>query len=191
VHSILLGPAPPHRRVRVLNFFTTPFDNTTGAKKTCRNDDQRRLGGTLAPRRFGPLSVPGSVWGALWRGARDRCPACGAAQLFAKFLKPIERCSTCGEDWTRHNADDLPPYIVILVIGHVVVSGMTSVEVAFHPPMWGQLAIWIPATIALAIGLMQPAKGGVIALQWWHRMGSFQHRPIPEPRQTPSPEVSC
>jgi hypothetical protein len=33
-------------------------------------------------------------------------------------------------------ADDFPPYIVILVLGHVVVTGMATLEANFHPPMW-------------------------------------------------------
>lgn len=78
-------------------------------------------------------SDPKNVWDALWRGLSNRCPACGGAALFTSFLKPMEQCHVCQEDWTRHNADDFPPYIVILVIGHVVVTGITLVEVAFHP----------------------------------------------------------
>ncbi|AUW60591.1 hypothetical protein C1T17_20485 (plasmid) [Sphingobium sp. SCG-1] len=156
--------------------FTSPFDR--------QPDSATRRPLTGVPRRprlarvksFEPPSDPATIWSALWRGARNQCPACGGAALFASFLKPVAQCSACQEDWTLHNADDFPPYIVILVIGHVVVTGMTSVEVAFHPPMWVQLAIWMLTIIALAVGLIQPVKGGVIAFQWWHRMGGFEHR---------------
>lgn len=141
-------------------------------------------------REFESPSDPATIWAALWRGVRNRCPACGGAALFASFLKPVERCRVCQEDWTRHNADDFPPYIVILVIGHVVVTGMTSVEVVFHPAMWIQLSIWMPIVVALATGLIQPAKGGVIAFQWWHRMGAFHNRRSTVVADTAIPDAS-
>ena len=164
--------------------FMTPFD---------RRSDQRaelKAKGVLRKRQARIVdsrcaSDPPTVWSALWRGGRNRCPACGTSALFGRFLKPVEQCLVCKEDWTRHNADDFPPYIVILVIGHVVVTGMTSVEATFHPPMWIQLAIWLPMVVALAVGLIQPVKGGVIALQWWHRMGQFHDR-----RSTVAPKVA-
>ena len=156
--------------------FVSPFD-----WKPSEQTDERVVASSrpARPAQFSgvrPPSDPETIWSALRRGALNRCPACGAAKLFASFLKPVEQCRVCQEDWTRHNADDFPPYIVILLLGHVVVTGMTSVEVAFHPVMWVQLAIWIPATIALAVGSIQPVKGGVIALQWWYRLGDFQKR---------------
>lgn len=146
---------------------------------------RQRSGRMPPPQSVRRSSASDTVWHALWRGARGRCPACDAAPLFPTFLKPVELCSACGEDWTRHNADDLPPYIVILVIGHVVVTGMTLVGVTAYPPMWVQLTIWLSMIVALAVGLIQPVKGGVIAFQWWHRMGGFEHRRTLEQRQAP------
>ncbi|QNA83750.1 DUF983 domain-containing protein [Sphingomonas sp. So64.6b] len=132
---------------------------------------------TLLPtRRLGPFLAPRTIWIALWRGCRDRCPACDGARLFGKFLKPLDRCPACGQDWTHHVADDFPPYLVILVTGHIVVTGMTLLEAAFHPPSWVHIALWVPLVILLSIGLIQPAKGGVIAYQWWHGMGGFGAR---------------
>lgn len=168
--------------------FTTPFD-----RKPDDDGDWKIVGAPRPARRarvrhFNPPSDPATVWSALARGARNLCPACGGAALFASFLKPVERCRVCEEDWTRHNADDFPPYIVILVVGHVVVTGMISVEVAFHPAMWVQLAIWLPTVIGLAIGLIQPVKGAVIALQWWHRMGGFHNR---RPSLTSEAKFGC
>lgn len=36
------------------------------------------------------------------------------------------------------------------------------------------LAIVLPLAIALMIGLLQPAKGGIISLQWWLGMHGFK-----------------
>jgi uncharacterized protein (DUF983 family) len=153
----------------------TPFDRLSDqrAERKVKGVSRKRQARIVDSRC---ASDPPTVWAALLRGACNSCPACGASGLFGSFLKPVEQCHVCKEDWTRHNADDFPPYIVILVIGHVIVTGMTTVEAGFHPPMWIQLAIWMPMVIALAVGLLQPVKGGVIALQWWHRMGRFHDR---------------
>lgn len=35
------------------------------------------------------------------------------------------------------------------------------------------MAITMPVAILLMIGLLQPAKGGIIALQWWLGMHGF------------------
>ncbi|MFA5963789.1 MAG: DUF983 domain-containing protein [Sphingomonas sp.] len=170
----------------------SPFDHLLQRQTPTSS---RRLRNLLPTRRFGPLLAPRTIWIALWRGCRDRCPACNGARLFDKFLKPLDHCPACGQDWTHHNADDFPPYIVILVTGHVVVTGMALVETTFHPPSWVHIALWIPLIIVLTIGLIQPAKGGVIAYQWWHGMGGFGERqplnpPEPAPKaSTPLPAV--
>ena len=57
------------------------------------------------------------------RGLLGRCPACGEGRLFASFLKPVDACSVCGEEMHHHRADDLPPYLVITIVGHLVLGG--------------------------------------------------------------------
>ena len=63
------------------------------------------------------------VWTALKRGFRCRCPRCGEGKLFRAFLKVDDHCSVCGLDFTPHRADDLPAYLVIVIVGHIVVPG--------------------------------------------------------------------
>ena len=60
---------------------------------------------------------------ALKRGFLQRCPACGRGRLFGRFLKVADRCRACGTEFHHHRADDFPPYIVMLIVGHVVVYG--------------------------------------------------------------------
>jgi uncharacterized protein (DUF983 family) len=38
---------------------------------------------------------------------------------------------------------------------------------------WVHLAIWVPLTIILSIGLLQPVKGAIIGLQWANYMHGF------------------
>jgi len=98
--------------------------------------------------------------------------------MFGKFLKVRDCCEVCGEDLFHHRADDFPPYLVIVIVGHVIVSLILLTEINFAPPMWVQGAIWIPMTIILALVLLQPVKGLVVALQWSLRMHGFENREL-------------
>jgi len=111
---------------------------------------------------------------ALRRGFSMRCPNCGQASLFGRFLKVVDDCPACGEEYSHHRADDFPPYLVILVLGHLAVPIALAVEVAFAPPMWLQYLIWIPFVAIGAIALLQPTKGAVVALQWHTGMHGFE-----------------
>lgn len=107
------------------------------------------------------------------RGLKSRCPNCGEGHLFTSFAKSVDACALCGEDIHHHRADDLPAYLNIFVVGHIVVAGFLMVERVTDWSGWLHLAIWVPITLALAFALMQPVKGAVIGLQWANRMHGF------------------
>lgn len=88
--------------------------------------------------------------------------------MFRSFLQPEGACAICGLNWRSRTADDFPPYLVILLTGHIVAPGMIWMEISWHPAAWIQTAIWLPIVAALAVGLIQPVKGAVMAFQWWH-----------------------
>ena len=113
------------------------------------------------------------VWTAMKRGLRCRCPNCGEGKLFRAFLKTNDRCSACGQDFTHHRADDLPAYLVIVIVGHIVVPMALSIETNFAPPVLLQLAIYLPITLIASLALLQPVKGAVVGLQWAFRMHGF------------------
>jgi uncharacterized protein (DUF983 family) len=117
------------------------------------------------------------VWAALKRGFRGRCPRCGQGRLFRAFLKTADNCSVCGLDFTPHRADDLPAYLVIVIVGHIVVPMVLLIETNFAPPVWLQLAIYLPVTLLASLSLLQPVKGGVVGLQWALRMHGFDDNP--------------
>lgn len=110
---------------------------------------------------------------ALQRGSLSRCPNCGEGRLFRKFLKVDDTCATCGEAYHHHRADDLPAYIVMSIVGHVVVSGLMIAEAMYAPAFWIHAAMWFPLTTAMSLGLLQPVKGFVVALQWKLGMHGF------------------
>jgi len=125
-----------------------------------------------------------SLTTALKRGFRGRCPHCGEGRIFRAYLKVRDRCDACGEELFHHRADDFPAYLVIVIVGHIVVPMILFVEVAYAPAYWVEMAIWMPVTIGLSLGLLQPVKGAVVALQWSLRMHGFEHRKVLLPAPT-------
>lgn len=123
---------------------------------------------------------------AVARGVQGRCPHCGRGKLFRGFLKPVDRCEACGEELHHQRADDLPPYIVITIVGHVIVGGLLLAERYGDWPMALHMALWPSLTVILSLMLMQPVKGGVIGLQWALRMHGFSGEPdLPERQPLP------
>lgn len=117
---------------------------------------------------------------AVRRGLYGTCPACGTGKLFKSYLKSVDHCAVCNEDISHHRADDLPAYLVILLVGHIVVGGFMMTDLVRPMSNWAHLAIWAPMTVILALVLIQPMKGAVIGLQWALRMHGFGGQ-IPEP----------
>ncbi|MGY6710579.1 MAG: DUF983 domain-containing protein [Rhizobiaceae bacterium] len=114
-----------------------------------------------------------SLWRAMSRGFMGRCPHCGEGKLFGAFLKVNDRCEACGEEYHHHRADDLPAYIVIVIVGHLVVSKFVLLEMTMDLSLWIHMVIWGPLTIFLSLALLQPVKGAVVGLQWANRLHGF------------------
>ncbi len=110
---------------------------------------------------------------AIRRGFTGHCPHCGEGRMFGAFTKTVERCEVCGEELSHHRADDLPAYLTVLVVGHLMVGGFLGAEAMFDLSTWQHLAIWAPLTVVLALALLQPFKGAVVGLQWALYMHGF------------------
>ena len=117
-----------------------------------------------------------NVWTAMGRGLRGRCPRCGEGKLFRAFLKVDDHCSVCAQDFTPHRADDLPAYLVIVIVGHIVVPMVLWIETNYSPSVPLQLMIYLPFTLAASLLLLQPVKGAVVGLQWAFRMHGFDEQ---------------
>jgi len=135
----------------------------------------------------GNLALPATGWAAILRGGRGRCPRCGEARLFMRFLKPIPHCPHCGQDWSHQQADDFPAYVSIFVTGHLMAPLIIALTRDADLSVSALMALLLPLALALMIGLLQPAKGVIIALQWWFGMHGFRkERPgtIPDEADT-------
>jgi uncharacterized protein (DUF983 family) len=134
---------------------------------------------SVPPKTWTADSAPAAkrnVWTALKRGLRSRCPRCGEGKLFRAFLKVDDHCSVCGLDFTPHRADDLPAYLVIVIVGHLVVPTILWIETDYAPSVALQLSIYLPFTLIMSLLLLQPVKGAVVGVQWALRMHGFDEQ---------------
>ena len=124
--------------------------------------------------------LPDSLAKAATRGAMGHCPRCGEGQLFRAFLKPLDRCPACHIDWTPQCADDFPAYISIFITGHVVTPLLLYMVLATDMGMLTTTLIALAVSMVMMLAVLQPAKGAVIAMQWWNGMHGFvrERRPM-------------
>jgi uncharacterized protein (DUF983 family) len=100
-----------------------------------------------------------------WAGLRGLCPHCGKGRLFAGFLNLETLCPACGYDFSEVDSGDGPAVFVIMIVGFIIVFGALVTEIAYDPPVWVDLIVWLPLGAVLCLGLLRPMKGLMIAAQ--------------------------
>lgn len=138
---------------------------------------------TPQTRTFGGSEPERPMLAALWRGWRGRCPSCGEGRLFSGYVAVAEQCSACGLDLRDHRADDAPPYVTILIVGHVVIPLLLLAEKLWQPAEWLQYLVWLPVTLVMTLWLLRPVKGCLIGFLWSRRMHGFARDGRPDPSE--------
>ena len=110
----------------------------------------------------------------LLAGLLGRCPHCGDGPLFKGFLSLTPACTTCGFDLAHADSGDGPAVFVIIIVGFLVVFAALFTEIAFHPPIWLHLVVWLPLASILCLSLLRPLKGLMVGAQI--RNKASQHR---------------
>ncbi|MBJ6986204.1 MULTISPECIES: DUF983 domain-containing protein [unclassified Devosia] len=114
-----------------------------------------------------------TVGQAMWRGALCRCPHCGKGKMFAGYLKVANECNVCGEELRHHRADDLPPYVAITIVGHIIVFLMLHLDMTHQIQPITYVLTMIPLAIVLPLIMLPSIKGAIVGLQWSLRMYGF------------------
>ena len=86
--------------------------------------------------------------------------------MFAGYLKASERCRRCGLEFETIRSDDVAPYFTILIVGHILAPAMLISEQLASPPTWLELAVALPLTLALTLGILPFVKGTVMGAIW-------------------------
>jgi len=104
-----------------------------------------------------------SIWSI---GLKGRCPRCGEGKLFHQILNVREKCDKCGLSYGFADAGDGPSIFVMFLLGALMVGAALFVELTYSPPLWLHAVLWAPMTMILAIIMLRPMKGVLIALQY-------------------------
>jgi uncharacterized protein (DUF983 family) len=113
-----------------------------------------------------PMAIEKSIWIGVKRGLARRCPNCGKGYLFRGYLTIRVPCEVCGNDNTIYPSDDFPPYLTILVAGHVLVGLFVWTDSVYEPPLWLESVIWLPVTLLSCLALLPFMKGVAVGLCW-------------------------
>jgi uncharacterized protein (DUF983 family) len=99
-------------------------------------------------------------------GLAGRCPNCGKGRLYAGFIRVAPVCDACGFDLAKADTGDGPAVFIIMIVGFLMAFGALFTEVAYKPPVWVHLVVWMPLTVILCLVLLRPMKGLMVAAQF-------------------------
>ena len=125
-------------------------------------DDPLLKSETTQPARIDPIRA----------GLVCRCPRCAKGRLFEGFLKVRPTCEACGFDLARIETGDGPAVFIMQIVGFLTTFTALYVEIAYRPPIWLHLIVWPPLAVVLALALMRPGKGLMLALEYRNRRGA-------------------
>ena len=103
---------------------------------------------------------------AMRRALVGRCPNCGQGKLFASYLKQVDRCAVCGEEFGHIRSDDAAPWLTILIVGHLVVPTALAVESRMSLPSWVSITLWPLLALCMALVILPRAKGLFLSVIW-------------------------
>ena len=109
---------------------------------------------------------PTRKWPILKRGLMGRCPNCGKAKLFRSYLKQVDHCPSCGENWGEVRADDGPAWASILVSGHLMAPLFYFIIFKSNLPEWGATTLLVALGVGICLTILPAMKGFFIALIW-------------------------
>ena len=116
---------------------------------------------------------PQSVSRAISNAVKCKCPRCGQGRLFNGFIKVEDECAHCGQELYHHRADDLPAYLNIFLVGHIVV-GLLLISTKYELfAMWPTTIGGSVLALILSLALMRPIKAMVVGMQWALGMHGF------------------
>lgn len=109
---------------------------------------------TQANEKGQPGLVPAALFGL--------CPDCGAKTLFDGPIGFSEKCPACGLDYSAFNVGDGPAALLTMFIGALIITAAINLDIAFHPPFWVHVVIWVPLTAAMVFLSLRFAKGALL-----------------------------
>lgn len=102
----------------------------------------------------------------LFRGVSRVCPHCGQGALFEGYVKLVPACAVCGQSFAHIHADDAPPWLTIVVVGHIMISLVMAIEMNFRFPIMYEVPALVLLAVVLTAMLLPVCKGVCVAVLW-------------------------
>lgn len=108
---------------------------------------------------------------AIGRALIGRCPACGKGGLWKHYLRQVDACSACNEALGHIRADDGPPWLTMLIVGHVLAPILVLVTGDSEVQPWIILVGLLALGLGLCLAVLPLAKALFIAIIWRSKPG--------------------
>lgn len=99
------------------------------------------------------------------------CPRCTGRTLFDGLTRFDARCRGCGLDFDAYNVGDGPAAFLTLVIGGLIVGLALWLQIAWGPPFWVHVVLWVPLTVGGVIWGLRAGKAALLAAEYRRRAG--------------------
>lgn len=94
------------------------------------------------------------------------CPRCGARGLFDGLARFAPRCRGCGLDFLQFNVGDGPAAFLTMIVGALIVGLALWLQLAFEPPFWVHIVLWVPLTAAAVVWGLRAGKAALLAAEY-------------------------
>ncbi|HEU0117331.1 MAG TPA: DUF983 domain-containing protein [Alphaproteobacteria bacterium] len=111
-------------------------------------------------------SLGPSLGTVLKRAICERCPNCGQGKLYKSYLKQVDRCEVCGEEYGYIRADDGPAWLTILLAGHITVPLYVAFETSSDVPSPLHIFFWLAFITVLVLALLPRTKAVFLSVLW-------------------------
>lgn len=100
-------------------------------------------------------------------GFTRKCPQCGSSSMFNGYLTVNDRCRICDLDFQEIRSDDMPAYLTIAIVGHLILPLIYWMNLIYDFSLQISLLLWIPLTIIMTLGLLPCIKGLAMSVIWY------------------------
>jgi uncharacterized protein (DUF983 family) len=111
---------------------------------------------------------------SLVRGWSRNCPRFENDTLLKNYLCLKSTCNSNGLDFSGARADDVPAYLTILIVGHLMAPLLHFTFVKWRPEPIILFLIFAVGCVSLSLYLLPRIKCVIVGLQWERKMYGFK-----------------
>ncbi|MEO1648812.1 MAG: DUF983 domain-containing protein [Pseudomonadota bacterium] len=112
-----------------------------------------RLGRARPLMQGNPVPDPSKGQSGLLQAALfGLCPNCGAPTLFEAPARVAGQCPACGQELAALERGGRLAGLLTIAVAALLITAAITVEELLRPPLWLQVIVWAPLTVAAVLG---------------------------------------